>query len=736
MSLDRSSSPSRASRPARGTSLRSRWTRAFGLLTALVVLSGVSSFLGTRLLVDIFQGSAVQVERQASTGARLRSEVVVQSLLISGQVSPAQQRQVAAAQVKIDAGFTEALAAEEAPRARRLLERSQDQWTAVVTASGPSGAPADLATRGAAVSLHAPKVLTLLDQAGVASRDAVRADLASARSAERGTMAILALLQLLTILLAVRLSRRLSIDVIRPVGILRDSANHLANGELDHRVRVDRDDELGDLAVSFNAMADAIAGSQRSLTREATTDSLTGLANRAAFRAQLAASLGRPERRRGNQAVLFVDLDDFKDVNDTLGHAAGDGLLREVAARLVETVRPGDLVARLGGDEFAVLLDGLAEPDLAGLVAQRVVTAVALPFAIGEHSVQVGASVGLALRDETSTLEGLMREADVAMYAAKGRGKNRVERYDAELDDAAAVRQMLRTDLGTAAERGELVLDYQPMVDLRTGRLVGAEALVRWQHPTRGLLPPSEFIEAAEETGAIVGIGAFVLETATRRLAGWQRDYQRPDLWLSVNVSVCQLDLPGFPDHLADILSNAGVDPARLVLEVTETVLANPGGGAAASLSAARRTGVRVALDDFGTGYSSIGYLRQLPVDILKIDRSFLSGTHAGDPGDELLEAIMAMATSLGLDIIPEGIERVEQLNRLQAMGCTVGQGFFLARPVTDRAIGDLLAATTPFAHVGPGGLALPVAGRSASPASPSRPEPAGHGRSRRIVLR
>jgi diguanylate cyclase (GGDEF)-like protein len=691
--LDRAAAP-------RITNLRTRWTRAFALLIAIVVLSGGASLVGSRLLVDNFRESAVRGEAQATTSARLRAEVISHSIVITSPESTAQQGRLRAAESAVRADFADAIATEDTPRARALLQESLARWQRIVAAAGPPGNPADIATRGAAVTTNVPTVLSLLEEAGSANRGAVRGTLKKADRTERDTMAVLGLLALLAIGLAGRLSRRLSTEVLAPVGILRDSANQLAAGELDHRVVVDRDDELGDLAMSFNAMADAIAGSQRSLTREVNTDSLSGLANRAAFRSRLDATLARADRRGGRQAVLFVDLDDFKDVNDTLGHAAGDQLLCVVADRLVDTVRPGDLVARLGGDEFAILLDGLREPGLAMIVAQRVVTALAEPVAIGETRVDVGASVGLAMRHESSTFDGLMREADVAMYAAKGKGKNRVEQYDAGLDDLAVARHELKADVANAAGLGQLVLDYQPIVNLETGLLVGLEALVRWQHPTRGLLPPSEFIEIAEETGAIIGIGNFVLETAARQLQRWQRRYELPKLWLSVNVSVCQLDRPEFARDVEKILAATRLAPASLVVEITETLLADPDGAAAATLARLRATGARVALDDFGTGYSSIGYLRQLPVDILKIDRSFLTGTYAGDPGDSLLKAIVAMARSLRLDVIPEGIEEPDQLARLRGMGCDMGQGFLLSRPVSADAIDALLATPLPLPHI------------------------------------
>jgi EAL domain-containing protein (putative c-di-GMP-specific phosphodiesterase class I) len=251
--------------------------------------------------------------------------------------------------------------------------------------------------------------------------------------------------------------------------------------------------------------------------------------------------------------------------------------------------------------------------------------------------------------------------------------------------------------LGGAVDRGELVVEYQPVVDLETGEIAGLEALVRWLHPTRGLLPPSAFIGLAEETGAIIGIGASVMQTAARQLRQWQHRYNLPKLWMSVNVSVRQLDTSAFADEVTEILRVTGIDPTTLVIEVTESVLADPHGGAAATIAALRGSGVRFALDDFGTGYSSIGYLRQLPLDILKIDRSFVSGPSAGTGVDDvLLEAIVAMGQTLRLDVVPEGIEALDQLTRLRAAGCKVGQGFLFSRPVSAQAIEVLLAAPIP----------------------------------------
>jgi diguanylate cyclase (GGDEF)-like protein len=681
------------------TNLRARWHRAFALLIVLLVVSGMASFYGTRLVNRTFRTAATRVEREATTTAKLRADLISHSIAFASQ--PDSPR-VPVLDAAVRADFAEALAYEESGRAKGLLEAAVAEWEAIVASGVNAPDAAGMSARATAVTTRAPTMLSLLDQAGTLSRVAVRADLADAARLERQAIAGVAVLGLMALGLVVILARRLTTQVLRPVRVLRDSANHLAKGELDHRVVLDRADELGDLAVSFNAMADAIAGSQRTLSREANHDPLTDLPNRAAFNTRLEALLARPQRRDGSQAVLFVDLDDFKDVNDSMGHAAGDELLRVVAGRLTGATRPGDLVARLGGDEFAMLLDDLLEPDDAVMVAGRILSALAEPVQIGSQWAHVGASIGLAMRQDDSTTDALMREADVAMYAAKAKGKNRVEQYNAELDNLTGERQALKADLNGATERGELVLDYQPVVDLGSGKLVGLEALVRWQHPTLGLLPPMAFIGTAEETGAIIAIGAWVLETAAHQLRNWQRRYGLPELWMSVNVSVCQLDRPAFAEEVNCVLSAAGLEPASLVLEVTESVLADPQGGAAATLAALRLPGVRVALDDFGVGYSSIGYLRRLPLDVLKIDRSFVSGIEAGDEGnDNLLEAIVAMGQRLGLDVIPEGIEELDQLTRLRAMGCHVGQGFLLSRPLSPGAVEALLASPLPMHTLG-----------------------------------
>ncbi|HZI38818.1 MAG TPA: diguanylate cyclase [Acidimicrobiia bacterium] len=424
------------------TTLRRSWNRSFAVLLALVLVGGTASIAGTHALVGTFRSTAEGVENEATLLAQLRADVATHANLLHSLVEGAPvERALAAAEGSVRAGFQRGIDRSDPDAGRPFLQQGFDRWLALVAVATPvdPSQPVTTLTLGHQALFDGTEELTqLLDRAGAAGRAEARAKLArDARNENRG-LAALAALVLLMCALIVRFARQLSTQVIRPVGRLRDSANRLAAGDFDHRVELDRADELGDLAVSFNAMAIAIGGSQRRLTRQANRDSLTGLANRAAFHARLEAALSRPERRQGTQAVLFVDVDDFKDVNDTLGHSAGDDLLCVVAARLRDVVRPGDLVARLGGDEFALLLDGVPDPAVALDIAERAVAAVAAPVEVAGTLAHVGASVGLAMWHDGSDPESLMHEADVAMYTAKGRGKNRVEQYDAVLNPLEA----------------------------------------------------------------------------------------------------------------------------------------------------------------------------------------------------------------------------------------------------------------------------------------------------------
>ena len=430
---------------------------------------------------------------------------------------------------------------------------------------------------------------------------------------------------------------------------------------------------------------------QDQLSHQASHDELTGLANRSRFRtrAEAAVQAGPP----GTVAVALVDLDDFKTVNDRLGHTVGDALLVAVSARLQENAHPGDTVSRLGGDEFAVLLSGMS-PGGSSRVAERVLATLTKPFDAAGHQLLIQASVGLADNAANADAADLLRRADIAMYAAKERGKNRYAHYDAELEARTEEHAQLAAELSQALDREELHLLYQPVVDLSTGRVVGVEALVRWQHPRDGAVSPVRFIPIAERTGLIVPVGAWVLRTACERGADWQRRLgaRAPDR-IAVNVSARQLLDPGFPQLVASVLAETGFDPARLTVEITETAVFG-GGRAVEAVTAVHALGVSIALDDFGTGHSSLGLLRSCPVDVLKVDKSFIDGVTGTARQEAIAISLIGIAQALGLRAIAEGVETAAQAERLHEMGYQFAQGFHFARPLAGAEIERILVGS------------------------------------------
>jgi diguanylate cyclase (GGDEF)-like protein/PAS domain S-box-containing protein len=444
------------------------------------------------------------------------------------------------------------------------------------------------------------------------------------------------------------------------------------------------------------------------LTRQASEDGLTGLANRTRLRARMERALDAPPAGT-TPAVLLIDLDDFKRVNDSLGHAAGDRLLELAADRLLGATRGSDTVARLGGDEFAVLL-GVRAPGEITLVADRIVAALSSPFEVDGRDIRVSASVGVAVADAGESPDDLLRNADLALYRAKGAGKGRHAAFAPEMHRAAISRLELEAELRWAIANDELLLHYQPIMDLATGRVSSAEALVRWQHPERGLVPPAEFVPLAEATDLVLPLGRWVLQTACRAAAAWPRAAGADGVPVSVNVSGRQLQRPGFVEDVAEALRASGLPARRLVLEVTESVLLADLDTALKRLEALRALGVRVALDDFGTGYSSLAYLQRLPVDVLKIDRTFTADVTAGGKRAALARAVVTLADTLGLRTVAEGVETDEQDAELRTLGCDYGQGYLYARPLRGAAFVEFLAARS-------GGGAAPGA-RSTPPAS------------------
>ena len=429
---------------------------------------------------------------------------------------------------------------------------------------------------------------------------------------------------------------------------------------------------------------------ENQLTHQAFHDELTGLANRALFSDRVAHALARRERDGTTVAVLLLDLDDFKTVNDGLGHAAGDAMLRAVAHRLEVLVRPGDTTARLGGDEFAMVLVELPDEDAAVHAVERIIAVLGEPLVIEGKEVYVQGSIGLAFAAEgpVSPAE-VLRNADAAMYVAKTEGKARYAVFEPHMHAAALHRLTLRGDLQRALDNNEFRLHYQPIVTMETGALVGVEALVRWAHPTRGLVAPDAFIPLADETGLVVPLGQWVLEQACRQLVEWSAT--SPELSVSVNVSQRQLRRPEFGAEVGDVIDLTGIDPARVALEITESAIMADVLGTVARLHDLRDLGVRVAVDDFGTGYSSFSWLRQLPVDVLKIDKEFIDDLGQRAEGAFLVGAIIDLAHNLGLRTVAEGIEAPIQLTRLRELNCDLGQGYHLGVPMPADEITDLL---------------------------------------------
>jgi diguanylate cyclase (GGDEF)-like protein/PAS domain S-box-containing protein len=433
------------------------------------------------------------------------------------------------------------------------------------------------------------------------------------------------------------------------------------------------------------------ASMQRQLERQAFVDPLTGLANRALFIDRVGHALARPRGADdGVVAVLFIDLDDFKGVNDSLGHGRGDDLLAAVGRRVADALAPGDTAARLGGDEFAVLLED-TEPERAAAVAQQILELLAVPLAIGDLALTISASIGVAFADAASdTASILLRNADLAMYESKRDGKGQVRSFRAELHEREVQQFTFRAELRSALELGQLHLLYQPIVDMETEQVTGAEALIRWIHPERGPISPLEFIPVAESSRAIVPIGRWVLRTACEQLAAWGPELG--PLTMDVNVSAVQLLDPGFVEDVAEILQDTGVDPTRIVLELTESILVHDADSAREVLESLRALGVRLAIDDFGTGYSSLAYLQNFPIDIVKIDRAFVNQLGESGRGRSLARSIIAIAGSLGIATIAEGVENEAQAADLAALDCEHGQGFHWSRPIAPEDFATLAA--------------------------------------------
>src|SRR4051794_21146165 len=471
------------------------------------------------------------------------------------------------------------------------------------------------------------------------------------------------------------------------------------------RITVDSDDQIGEAGRAFNSLLGAVEGRkelENRLRYQAFHDTLTGLPNRALFMDRLAAADAQYEQTGTPSAVLFLDVDNLKAVNDNLGHEGGDTLIRSLSERMLGVVREDDTVARLSGDEFAILLSGAGSAHQAERVAHRILDSLREPTTIGEHLVRTGFSIGLATSDTcAATGIGMLRAADLAMYEAKTGGKGRLEVFQPSHHTAHVHRDAVRAKLSGALDAEQLELHYQPIVDISTRMIVGFEALLRWRHPDLGLVSPLDFIPLAEESGLIVPIGRWVLQEATRQAAQWQNRSPLGRLRMSVNVSVRQFQSPDLVRDVADALHRSGLEPALLTLEITESLFAEEIEETTRKIELLKTLGVRLALDDFGTGYSSLSYLRRFPIDILKIDKSFIDGVTTSAEGHAVVAAITRLGHTLHMEVVAEGLETSEQVQALDALECPLGQGYHFSRPlVAGDAVKLLLTGGRPGTEV------------------------------------
>jgi diguanylate cyclase (GGDEF)-like protein len=449
-----------------------------------------------------------------------------------------------------------------------------------------------------------------------------------------------------------------------------------------------------DIEMATIALRDEIAERQTAQSRLAylaSHDPLTGLPNRTLFNTQLATEMQEAHQRGRKLAMLYVDLDNFKDVNDTLGHAIGDTLLRQVAARIAGELRAGEMVGRIGGDEFALLQVDPEDEARAAELGERLMATLCEPFDIEGRPIFIGASIGMTMfPDDADTVELLHRNADLAMYRAKNDGRNRCHFFDETLNQEVHRRALLEQALREPSLMNQLFLVYQPQYDIQTERLSGVEALLRWDHPEHGLIPPSEFISVAERSGLILDIGAWVLREACRQAARWY-NAGFPPMTMSVNVSTVQFRVGNVPRLVAQVLAETGLPASWLELEITETGMMHDMNVAAETLVALHNQGVGLSIDDFGTGYSSLSYLRRVPVDRIKIDRSFIKDVTASEDAAVVASTIVKLAHSLRLQVVAEGVETRAQADFVQKTGCAFVQGFYYGEPMTADMIQDLM---------------------------------------------
>ena len=688
----------------RPRSLRARFALALAILVGITTLNiGFLSWTG-RQRERVFEDLRRSVDRhRALSEARVwlddqQKQVVMLSDLLgeegTGIGAGEEQRILAAIRAAKDS-LAAALAGTDDPALLRIIARTDSlaaSWESFYRnlRTKPGAALSEVVHTGSL----AEDLLTRDMPAAIRGQDA-RVQLANSafENEDRRWYRAVWLILLTSGVLFAAMAWSTSHDLIRAIDVLKMGADRFGATELAHRVNVDNFDELAEVGDRMNTMAhrlqrahEQLAVRNEELALLAFRDALTKLCNRALFRERVEQALRGPDSGTGRIAVLFIDIDNFKAVNDTLGHNTGDRLLVEIAARLLHTTRGCDTVARLGGYEFAILLDG-DQGSEALSIAERTVASLGMPFSLDGRNIHIGASVGLAWGMDSDGPDELLRNADVAMYAAKENGKGCYRVFAPAMHVALLDRAELEVALRAALQKNELALEFQPIVELASESIVGYEALVRWHNPQRGNVEPAVFIPLAEQCGVILPLGRWVLREACREAARWEQMLPAVPITVSVNVSSHQLEHPGFIADLTESLRDFGLAPQRLVLEITESVIMRDSALNLERLDQLKRLGVRLAIDDFGTGFSSLAYLQRFPVDVIKIDKAFVNSIAISANDAALARTILMLSETLRLKTVAEGIEYRDQQAALQSLGCELGQGFLFSRPIAASAI-------------------------------------------------
>jgi diguanylate cyclase (GGDEF)-like protein len=685
-------------------SVKTRLVFAMGLLVLSLVVLGITGLLSLNGVIGHLDDSSEATTQRLEPIYSLEKKIFdASSQLHRSLEHPARHDQQTYTALALEAaqGFEIVANTFDSKAQRALINMAGGDWTDVWTlgnavfSSARDGDKLGALARIQRADRKTERIRQTLNRLYVLASQDVSQGRADAHAIGERTTLLFYLCLAGGLLLAYAIVRLVVHSIFDPLGKLKEAVHHYSAGDLSYRMMLNTRDELGVAVRTLNSMAEDLERNHEKLSHRALHDPLTELPNRALFKDRVDHALARTNRYEGTIAAMFLDLDDFKSVNDTLGHSAGDSLLKEVAVRIRGCLRESDTAARLGGDEFGVIVENVGGEDDAHVVANRILEVFREPFMIEGNEILTNASLGIALPSPDGDGDQLMRSADLAMYSAKRGGKARVAFFASDMQEAALARMALENDLRRSVDRNEIVIHYQPIFSLAGNELMAVEALVRWNHPDHGLLSPADFIPVAEQTGAIVRIGKHVLDQACAQVKMWQAAYLLGSkLGLSVNLSGRQLQDPDLYGYVAAALHDSGLDPLCLTLEITESVLMEDLDSTAQTLRRLKKLGVRVAIDDFGTGYSSLTYLRRLPVDILKIDRSFVGGVSSSVEGAALTKAIIRLAMDLDLETVGEGIEEAEQVPALTSLGCEQGQGFYLARPLDEQALEAFLLAS------------------------------------------